>query len=186
MRGSLLTFLLVASLAVSIPAQAQLRTATPDNQTAVRLYDQGASGFSLNRLFSPTNFQMSHSFEMSSFSGGSTMSMYTNSMNWRFNKLAARLDVSAAYSPMQNQAAASVTGQTSAQVFIRNADLAYRPNENIQFNLSLRRSPYGSYMSPYGRGGGGYGFGYDSYGGSSMYASFGPSGNDGWLRGRDR
>ncbi|MDG1753413.1 MAG: hypothetical protein P8H65_00375 [Rhodothermales bacterium] len=185
MRGSILTVILVASLAMSIPAQAQLRTATPANQTAVRLYDQGGSGFSLNRLFSPTNFQMSHSFEMSSFSGGSTLSMYTNSMNWKFNKIAARLDVSAAYSPMQNQSGASVTGQTAPQVFIRNADIAYRPTKNMQFNLSLRRSPYGSYMSPYGRGG--YGMGYDSYGGSSMYASFGPSGGgDGWLRGRNR
>ena len=183
MRGTILTFLLIAFLAVGMPAQAQLRTANPANQTAVQLYDQGGPGLSLNRLFSPQHFRMGHSFEMSSFSGGSSMAMYTNSMNWQFNKLAARLDVSAAYSPMQGQRAASATGQTDPQVFIRNAELEYRPRKNMQFNLSLRRSPYGSYMSPYGRG---YGLGYDSYGGSSMYASFGSDVNDQWVRGLRR
>ena len=175
MRGSLLTLVLVALLALSTPANAQLRSASPANQTSVRLYDQGGPGLSLNRFFSPTVFQMSHSFEMSSFSGGSSLAMYTNSMNWKFNKLAARVDVSAAYSPMSGQRASSVTGQTEPQVFIRNADLAFRPRKNMQFNLSFRRSPYGMYMSPYAQSGLGYNGGFMD---SGLYAKFGPDEDD--------
>ena len=180
MRSSIFAFCLIALLALSTPAQAQLRSAGSIHETSVRLYDQGSVGFSLSRFFTPQHFQMSHSFEMSSssFGGGSTMSMYTNSMRWHFNsKLAARLDVSAAYSPLGDNRLTSVTGRSPGQVFISNAEIAYRPSENVQIYLSMRRSPYGSYMSPYGSYGG-RGYGYDRYSGSSFHANFGPSSQD--------
>lgn len=172
MRASLYTLCLIAVLTFSIPAQAQLRSAGSAAESSVRLYDVGATGFSLNRFFTPENFQMSHSFEVSSF-GGSTLSMYTNSMRWRFSdKLAARLDVSAAYSPLDNQRSTSVTRGNNGQVFLRNAEIVYRPSKNTLLNFSFGRSPYGSYARPYGYSG------YSRYGGSSFRADFGPSGRD--------
>lgn len=148
----------------------------------MRLYDQGTAGFSLNRYFTPEHFRMSHTFEASSSSwgGGSSMAMYTNTMQWHFNnKLAARLDVSAASQLGGNQRLAQAFGQNPNQVFIRNAELAYRPTDNVQIHLSMRRSPYGSYMSPYGYGGyNGYSA-YDRWNQQSSFrADFGPSGRD--------
>jgi len=105
------------------------------------------------------------------------MAMYTNSMQWHFNnKLAARLDVSATTSQLGNQRLAQALGADQGRVFIRNAEIAYRPNENFRLHLSMKRSPYGNYMSPYGYGYGGYERGYES---SGMFrADFGPSGRD--------
>ena len=36
------------------------------------------------------------------------------------------------------------------QFFLRNAEVAYKPSENVLLNFSFRQSPYGAYMSPYG------------------------------------
>ena len=179
MRTSFLSILLIAFLALATPAEAQLRSAHNPAEASVRLYEQGNAGFSLNKYFSPEHFNMSHSFELSSF-GGSSMSMYTNTMQWQFSsKLAARVDVAAAYSPLGQQSGMSVTGQSDSRVFVKNAELAYRPKENVQLHLTFRQSPYGSYMSPYGYGGyGGYGNGYSRFGGSSFKADYGSNNRD--------
>lgn len=180
MRVSLFILLLSAMLLATAPAQAQLRPSGSAVTSSVRLYDQGNSGFSLNRFFTPQNFRMSHTFEASSssFGGGSSMAMYTNSMQWQFSdKLAARLDVSAASQLGGNERLAQALGQNPNQIFIRNAEVAYRPGKNVELHLSMRRSPYGSYMSPYG-----YGYGYGAYDRFNHYSSFrsdfGPSTDD--------
>ena len=155
MRQSLTAALFIAMLALTIPAQAQLRSADTSMNNTARLYDTGQTGLSLNRFFSPEHFRMAHSFEMStsSYGGGSSLAMYTNSMMWQFNsKLAARLDLAMAYSPMNDQMGASVTGSQNGRVFLRNAEIAYRPTENIRMHFSVRQSPYGAYMSPWGAG----------------------------------
>ena len=124
-----------------------------------------SSGFALNKLFDPSIFRMNQSveFSASSFGGGvSSMGMFTNSMMWQFNeKLAARVDMSVAYSPNANQQFNNSSGglNGNAQVFVRNAEVAYRPSENVQIHLSFSQSPYGYYASPYG-----YGRGYGYYG----------------------
>jgi len=101
--------------------------------------------------------------------------MYTNSMQWQFSsKLAARVDVAASYSPLGSQSGMSVTGSNDSRVFVKNAELAYRPKENMEFHFSFRQSPYGSYMSPYGYGGNRY----SRYGGSSFQADYGSNGRD--------
>jgi len=153
MRKTLSLLCLVAFLGVAVPAQAQLRNAVEVNRASAQLYDTGGSSFLFNKLFNPLVFQMSHSFEMSMGSYGgrsSSMGMYTNTMAWQFSdKLAARVDLSVAYSPFNN----SVLGlgeQQKPQVFLRNAEVAWRPSEKVQFHLQVRQSPYGSYMSPYG------------------------------------
>ncbi|MDE2995408.1 MAG: hypothetical protein OXT73_01510 [Bacteroidota bacterium] len=177
MRISIFALLLAATLVATTPAQAQLRSSGSAAETSVRLYDQGTAGFSLNRFFTPEHFRMSHTFEASSSSwgGGSSMAMYTNSMMWQFSsKLAARLDVAAASQLGGNTRLAQALGQNPNQVFIRNAEIAYRPTENIQLHLRMRRSPYGSYMSPYGS----YNA-YDRWNHSSSFRSdFGPSSQD--------
>ena len=169
MRNTLFLLSFVALLGLTLPAQAQLRQDAPAQQAPVKLYDQNTPSFTLNSLFSPEHFRMGHSYEMSfgSFGGNSaSMGMYTNSMMWQFNqKLAARVDVAFAHSPFGGNALGESQG---GRVFLRNAEVAYRPNENMQLHFSMRQSPYGSYMggygSPYGR--------YSPYGGSAFNASF--------------
>ena len=158
---------LVVTLALTLPAEAQLRQAPTQEQNRVKLYDAG-SGLSLNRFFDPAHFRMSHSLEFStgSFGGGaSSLGMYTNSMQWQFSqKLAARVDVALAYSPTGNINGSNSFngGNNSGKVFLRNAEIAYRPSENTMLHLSIRNSPYGSYMSPYGGYNPGYGYNRDA------------------------
>ncbi len=179
MRKTLSLLVLVAFLGLTVPAQAQFRAAVQESPAPSRLYDaNGAAGFLLNKLFNPSVFRMSHSFEMSagSFGGNSySLGMYTNSMAWQFNnKLAARVDVAVAYSPHNEAASALGFSNERPQVFLRNAEIAWRPAKNVQLHLQVRQSPYGSYMSPYGYGGYGYSpYGYGYSRAAAMHAGFG-------------
>lgn len=177
MRKTLSLLVLVVFLGLTVPAQAQFRSAVQEAPAPSRLYEaKGAAGFVLNKLFSPSVFRMSHSFEMSagSFGGNSySLGMYTNSMAWQFNnKLAARVDMAVAYSPHNEAASALGFGNEKPQVFLRNAEIAWRPSKNVQLHLQVRQSPYGNYMSPYGYGSySPYGYGYGRH--TSMHAGFG-------------
>ncbi len=167
----LLGFIVVLSLAV--PAQAQLRqdARTIAAQSTPRLYDAGTS-FTLNKLFSPQHFRMGQSYEFSAGSmggNGYSLGMYTNSLMWQFNqKLAARVDLSVAHSPFGNapgfqHTAVGQEGQPF-RFFVQNAEIAYRPSENMQLHFSFRQSPYGSFYSPYG---------YSPYGASPYDRGYG-------------
>ncbi|MDE2731400.1 MAG: hypothetical protein OXM02_12135 [Bacteroidota bacterium] len=148
---------------MAVPVQAQFRQNVPDTHPPARLYDAtGKIGTFFSRLFNPQVFQMSHSFEMSagSFGGqGYSMGMYTNTMAWQFSdKLAARMDVAMAYSP-QNRIAhqAGFAQNAGPRIFLRNAQVDWKPAKNIHLQLQVRQNPYGRY--------GGYGrMGYDRYG----------------------
>ena len=151
MRAFLSLLCLVVLLNLAQPAQAQLRD-TASQPAPAALYDDGAAGSNLlSTLFSDDHFRMSHAYEMSMSSfGGNTASlgMYTNSMMWQFNQQwAARVDVSLAHSPFGGDSAFG--NNQDARVFLRNAEVAYRPSENMEFRFQMRQSPYGSYMSPY-------------------------------------
>lgn len=156
--GTLL--MLIAVLSFSAPVHAQLRDGRVAAQSESLMQAPEGVGLLMKTLFNPEHFAMSHAFEMSvggSSYGSSSLAMYTNSLQWRFgNKLAARADVSVAYSPFGNNASGfstnpgSVSGR-SADVFLRNASVRYQPSENVTFNLSYHRSPYGNYLGPYGR-----------------------------------
>ena len=148
--------LLLVVLSTAVPANAQLRDTAIEQKAPTKLYDTSkSSGFSLNKLFDPSIFRMNQSIEFSSssFAGQtSSLGMFTNSMMWQFSsKLAARVDVSAAYSP-NGGTFSDPSGNLGAntQVFIRNAEVAYRPSENVELHISFRQSPYGMYASPYG------------------------------------
>jgi hypothetical protein len=154
MRRSLVLFVFAATIAATTPAQAQLRTdATALQQgESVRLTD---SGVTLSTLFSPGVFQMSHSYEMSagSFGGvGYSMGMYTNTMQWQFSsQLAARLDLAMAQ-PFSGADVLGLNRDGGPQVFVRNAEVAYRPSDSVLLNFSYRQSPFGGYAAPgYGR-----------------------------------
>lgn len=156
MRYSLLLVALIVVLGTAAPAEAQMRNQVQalTQPAPAQLYDSETPGFTLNKLFSPQHFTMGHSYEMSfgSFGGSSSsLGMYTNSMLWQFSpKVDARLDVSVAHSFTGNTFGEDGRG---AQVFVRNAEINYRPTEAMQFHISFRQSPYGMYASPYGYGG---------------------------------
>jgi len=167
MRKLLPLLCLVVFLAVAMPAQAQLRQNLPVQRASSKLFDSEAVSFVMNKIFSPQHFRMQHSYEMSfgSFGGhSSSLGMYTNTMMWQFDqKLAARVDIAFAHSPFGNSFGLQqgIDGQ-GGRVFLRNAEIAYRPNERVNLHFSIRQSPYGAYMSPYGYFNpyymGGYGF----------------------------
>lgn len=162
MRAVLTSSILVAVLALTAPAQAQLRSASTNGSSPVQLYDSGASGFLMNTLFNPQHFKMGHSFEMSMGSGGghtSSLAMYTNSLMWRFgDKFAARADIAMAYSPYSSGFNGSGSFSNSPKVFLRNAQIDYQPLKNMTIHLQIQQSPYGHYAAPYGYYGSSYGF----------------------------
>lgn len=159
MRRASFLLILMLALAVVRPADAQLRSAENAVQSEALMTSSAGVGFLMKTIFNPQHFSMGHAFEMSFGSGGygnSSLAMYTNSLQWAFgNKLAARADVSVAYSPFGGTGnsygnnAASLSSR-NADVFLRNAQVTYMPSENVRLNLSYHRSPYGRYLQPYG------------------------------------
>ena len=160
MRTTFSLLCLMVLLACATPAQAQLR-ADMKQPASVAIYDDAQAedgGFGqrleslMGTLFSDDHFRMAHSYEMSmsSFGGGTSLGMYTNSMQWQFNDAwAARVDMSVAHQPFSGGMGFGEGGQ-NMRVFLRNAEVAYRPNENMSFHFQVRQSPYGRYARPLG------------------------------------
>ncbi len=151
MRATLSLLCLVFMLSMAQPAEAQLRENVHERRAPTQLYASDAGVDLFNKLFSADHFRMSHSYEMSFSSFGNnsnSLGMYTNTMMWQFNEqLAARVDVSLAHSPFGGN---GFSQDQNARVFLRNAEVAYRPTENMQIRFQMRQSPYGRYMGPYG------------------------------------
>jgi len=152
MRTILPLLCLVFVLSATAPAHAQLReTAQKNSSVVTQLYDTGSDATdALGNLFGAEDFRMNHSYQMSfsSFGGGtSSMGMYTNSMMWQFNSdLAARVDVGVSHPLASNNA----FGNQEPKVFLRNAEVAYTPSDNMKIHFQVRQSPHGRYASPYG------------------------------------
>jgi len=181
MRILLIVLLIV--LIASVPAYAQRRADLPANPPAVQLAGSDQP-LSLSGLFNAQSLRIGHSYEFSySGYGGSSLGLgvYSTSLQWQpSSRLAARVDVGVAHSPFGSsdvQQALGFDQNTPARVFLRNAEIAYRPTENSVLHLQIQqnpmgafgRSPYGSYASPYGYGGYGYAPGY----GTSLHARYG-------------
>jgi len=153
MRTALPILFLVLTLSVATPAEAQFRETAQQNQSVqTQLYDSGSAATNaLQSLFGAEHFRMNHTYQasFSSFGGrASSMGMYTNSMMWQFNSdWAARMDVSVSHPFTQG---GNAFGNQEARVFIRNAEVAYKPSDNFQVRMQFQQSPYGRYMSPYG------------------------------------
>ena len=154
MRTAFLLLCLVLTLSLTSPAEAQFRETAQRNQSVqTQLYDSGsAASNAFQALFGAEHFRMGHSYEasFSSFGGQSaSMGMYTNSMMWQFNSdWAARMDVSVSHPFTQGDNGAFGSQQT--RVFLRNAEVAYKPSDQFQVRFQVRQSPYGRYASPYG------------------------------------
>jgi hypothetical protein len=172
MRNLLSLLCLIVLLGLAMPAEAQLRENVQSQDARTQLYGQQGTAFSLNQLFSPEHFRMSHSYEMSAGSFGgrsSSLGMYTNTMQFQFNdKMAARVDMAYAFSPFGGSNALG-GGMDQGRAFLRNAEVAYRPTENVQLHLQIRQSPYGGYMSPYGMNR----YGYNRYFDAGIHSMFG-------------
>ncbi|MDT0630294.1 hypothetical protein [Rubrivirga litoralis] len=183
---------LALALAASTPAAAQRTADLPGRQAPVALTD-APGGLSLGKLFNAETLKLGHSYELSYGSGpagGVGLGVFTSSLRWQPSaKLAGRVDVGVAHSPFGSagvQSALGFDGASDVRVFLRNAELAYRPTENMTFQLRVQQSPHGTYGSPYGYGRGyGYGaYGYGpgaygrAYGRTGFSATFAPSDGD--------
>ena len=149
---------LAAVLFLSAPSYAQLRADLPSGN-APGVVSDVPTGFSLRSLFNPDHFRIGQSYEMSfsSFGGQSLgLGVYTTSLQFQpSNKLAARVDVGVAHSPFGSDAVQQRLGfsqDAPAQVYLQNAQVAYRPTENAVIQLQFQQSPFGGYASPYGYG----------------------------------
>jgi hypothetical protein len=103
--------------------------------------------------FDPDKFSMRHSFDMSfATSSGQSLSLgtYTNTMRYEFSdNLNARADIAFSFSPYNNL---SQFGKNDfSKIYLKNAEVNYKPWENTQISVSFRQDPYGyGYYSPFG------------------------------------
>ena len=172
---------LAVALAVALaaaPARAQRTADLPGRQAPVALTD-AQGGLSLGQLFNAQTLDLSHSYELSygaGPAGGVGLGVYTSSLRWQPSAaLAGRVDVGVAHSPFGSagvQSALGFEGAGDARVFLRNAELAYRPTQSSVIHLRVQQSPYGSYAAPYGYASP-YGFGYRGAR-TGLSATFGP------------
>jgi len=170
------------ALAVAVPAQAQLRADLPAGPAGVAVFEQPAATSFFNRYVNAETVRLSHSYEMSYSQFGSEgvgLGVYTTSLRFQpTDRLAARVDLGVAHSPFGSSALQQNLGfgqDTAAQVYLRNATIAYRPTENSMITFSMQQSPFGGYASPHGFGG----YGMSPYGGASrMHMQFAPANHD--------
>lgn len=172
MRYASSVLLLTALLYLAAPAHAQLRADLPQSGAAPVAVYEAPTGFSLGSLINPAHFKISNAYEMSfsSFGGQSLgLGVLTTSLRYQpTDRLAARVDVGVAHSPFGSNAVQQNLGfspESPAKIYLRNAQIAYRPTENSLIQFQVQQSPYGSYASPYGY--------YSPYGGSQVRAGFG-------------
>lgn len=179
---------LAALLAFAVPVRAQRAADVPARPAPVVLSETpGALG--IGQLFNAETLKFSQSYEASYSTGGYGslgLGVYTASLRWQpTQNLAGRVDVGVMHGLFGSdglQSGLGLEGPGDTRVFLRNAELAYRPTENATFHLRVQQSPYGAYASPYGYGYGarsGFGAGlYGGYGGSGVQAGFGTGGAD--------
>ena len=178
------TVALALLLTFATSAEAQRTADLPGRQAPVALTDgPGTAGLSLGQLFNAETLRFGQSYEVSygtGLGGGVGLGVYTTSLRWQPSaRLAGRLDVGVAHSPFGADAAQSALGfdgATDTRVFLRNAEIAYKPTANSVIHFQVQQSLYGRYASPYGLArpfGYGQGLGY----GSSVSASIGSDGD---------
>jgi len=148
--------ILCAACLGAVPARAQFKAdAARDAEPAGSLITQPPSSVMFG-WFDPSKFSMHHSMEMSYMSfGGQGMSLgtYTNTMMYQFaDNLNARADISMSFSPSSSFSSFGGKGSSNfSGIYLRDAQLNYRPWENFQVQLQYSQLPYGSYgyFSPF-------------------------------------
>lgn len=161
------TAALALILALAVPAKAQRASDVPGRPAPVALSETPGAPLSLGRLFNAETLNFSQSYEASYVGGAGGavgLGLYTASLRWQpTSNLAGRVDLGVAHSLFGDdtaQSALGLGGTDGTRVFLRNAELAYRPSDKATIHLSIQQSPYGSYASPYGTGA----YGYSPYG----------------------
>ena len=184
------TLALAALLAFAVPVRAQRAADVPGRPAPVVL-SETPSALGLGQLFNAETLAFSQSYEASYSAGGAGtlgLGVYTASLRWQpTDRLAGRLDLGVAHSLFGSSELQSGLGLEDGQprVFLRNAEIAYRPTDNAVLHLSVQQSPYGAYASPYGYGAG-YGAYGSRYGQSSRFGlSVGSSSDDLFFRDAD-
>ena len=175
MRSAVLVAAL--GLCLALPARAQIAADLPGKPAPVSITETPGSA-SLSSLFSAQTLRLSHSYEYgySAGAGGDLgMGIYTSTLRWQPSaRLAARADIGVAHAAVGSLAGAAGFGPDQpARVFLRNAELAYRPTENSLLQLRVGQTPYGractySCGSRYGAGYGGY-TAYDQAPGGDLF-----------------
>ena len=122
-------------------------------------------------FINPQNFQMNHSLNMSYSAFGSHgvgMSMYTNSMSYKFNdELNIEVDASIVNTPY-NTLGDAFTNAVNG-IYLSRAQLNYKPSKNFNIILQYRGGPGAGYYNPYGYG--------SFYNRNSFFDDFFPAGN---------
>ena len=172
MRSTAFALVLLTAL-LAAPVQAQFRDDASTRPAAVAVYDAPSTpgGLNLGALFNAQTLQFSQQAEFSTTTGGAGtlgLGVYTTSLQWQPSaRLAGRVDVAVAKNLFSSGAIGGAFGQSDApQIYLRNAEIAYRPTANSVLHLSVQQSPYGSYASPFG-----YNSGYGDAYGRSLYGN---------------
>jgi hypothetical protein len=139
---------------VSAFSFAQLKSQVPQ-ETQVSFGKLGGDSSPLSYLFgwfNPDKFTMRHTFDMSytAFSGqGMSLGTYTNTMMYEFaDNLNARADVAFSFSPYNS--IAQFSKNDFSKVYLKNAEVNYKPWENTTVSISYQQHPYGyGYYSPF-------------------------------------
>jgi len=154
-------------LVVNLPALAQFKPGNDPEPTVSEALVHPTPGLgSLFGLLNSDNFHMRHSVSMSYLSyggGGLSLASYTNSMLYKISDpLHVRFDLTFQGSPFGNSL--GLQQNDLSRVFISNAELSYRPSENMFIDVRYGQLPYYDYRnSPFGYSPLGYsptGFGY--------------------------
>lgn len=171
MRISLGLVLPLLLLAWSPSTSAQLIEGAPISGNAPSVTGTEGSGLSLSGLFNKNTVRIGHSYEFSytSMAGGSLgLGIYTTSLQWQpSRRLAARVDVGVAHSPFGSGNVQNALGFDSGnpvKLYLRNAEIAYRPTDNSVIQLRFQQNPFGyARGGPFGPAGGNYGYGSGFY-----------------------
>lgn len=136
-------------VAASSLSSAQFKSQV-EQENQVSIHRLGGDSSPLGYLFgwfNPDKFTMRHSFDLSyaSFAGhGLSLGTYTNTMQYAFDdNLNARADIAFSFSPYSSLS--TLNKKDLSGVYLKNAEVNYKPWENTQISLSFHQAPYYGY-----------------------------------------
>lgn len=129
-------------------AAAQFKSQAENQQSVSQsLVHPGSNINSFLGLLNPDNFMMRHSFDLSYISSGGyglSLASYTNSIFYKIaDPLNVRMDVTLQGSPFGNYSGYQQSDLN--KIFLSNAELNYRPSENVFIKLQYNQVPYNRY-----------------------------------------
>lgn len=152
MKKSIVVIALLVLACGSLSAQLKSQVQQETQVSISRIGDSSSPLSYLFGWFNPDKFTMRHSFDLSytTFGGqGLSLGSYTNSLRYEFaDNLNARADIAFSFSP--HNSLAQFGKNDFNKVYLKNAEVNYKPWDNTQVSLSFRQVPYGAgYYSPF-------------------------------------